>query len=245
MASNVLFPELMMQRTPGGARPELDLPQFSLASRAAYRRVMAVLKGRKRPFLVGGAIGISAQIGIVVDGDLELLVRPSDARDVLDAFSAAGFRVIPDPSLPRARVEYGPVAVTVSWGLPDPLGGVIDEAWFEYSKRVHLLDLRVRVAPIEELLWLRIAAASDDRVGDPVVEEVLLSHGHELDWQRLLLRLAGLEALACSYLFLLFYRHGARGFRAIPPSVLETLIDRSTESLSLPPSGQGTHAPLG
>src|SRR3990172_5966129 len=143
-----------------------------LGRRAAYRRVLAVLKAEKRRFLVGGGLGVSAHLARVVGEDLTVYLAPDDAAAGLAALATAGVKVGADPGGGRARVAYGPHAVDVAWALPAPLGGRLDEAWFAHDARTRLLDLRVRVAPLEELLWLRLAGRGAAVVGDAVVGEI-------------------------------------------------------------------------
>jgi hypothetical protein len=204
-----------------------------LAQRAAYRRVLAVLKAQRLPFLVVGQIGLSLHLGRLVDeGKLEIAVRPVDREAVLGAMESAGFRVENADHGHEAEVSYGDYVVKIAWGLPAPLTGRLDDAWFTHAERAHFVDLRVWIAPIEELLWMRLATLAADRLPDPVVEDLLLGHGRALDWRRLQERTIGLEGLLLAEIFLLYHRQPSAARQALPAWVLGCLLDRLNAAAS-------------
>jgi len=206
---------------------------LALAQRAAYRRVLAVLKAQRLPFLVVGQIGLSLHLGRLVDqGKLELAVRPVDREAVLAAMEGAGFKVEPAEQAQDAQVSYGDYVVNIAWGLPAPLTGRLDDAWFESAVRAHFVDLRVWIAPVEELLWTRLATMAIEGVPDAVVEDLLLSHGPSLDWRRLQERTIGLEGLLLAEIFLVHHRQPAAARQAIPSWVLGSLLDRLNAAAS-------------
>jgi hypothetical protein len=206
--------------------PTYRVEPFSLGQRAAYRRVLAVLKAQSVPFVVAGALGLSMYVGQALDGELEVLVHPINAQAMLAALSAAGFRVHSDEDRGDATIEYAGSLTRLAWRMPPPLGGDVDEAWFSFAVRRHVLGLRVRVAPPEELLWARIATPKE-RAGlpDPLVDALLLEQGAALRWDRLLGRLAGLEALTLAHIYLFRHRHPEARAR-VPREVLDTLEQR-------------------
>lgn len=226
MAPIVLEFDAMPDRVDAGDRPALDAATFDLGRKAAYRRVLGLLKSKDQPFVVGGSLGLSVHAGQLFDGPLEILVPAPAADGALAALEGAGFRITREDVHFRATVSYGEHHVFLSWALPPPLGGVLDDVWFTHAVRSRFLDLRIRVAPVEELLWLRVAVAGGASLGDPAVGLVLLKHGPSLDWPRLLSRLGGLEALLLAHVFLLWHRHGESGRAAIPGAVVETLLAR-------------------
>jgi hypothetical protein len=217
------------------ALPPLPTEEESLplAQRAAYRRVLAVLKAQRLPFLVVGPIGLSVHLGRLVDqGQLEIAVRPVDREAVLAAMEGAGFKVEGEDQSTEARVSYGDYVVKIAWGLPAPLTGRLDDAWFVHAVRAHFVDLRVWIAPVEELLWTRLASLAASGVPDPVIEDLLLKHGTQLDWRRLQERTIGLEGLFLAEIFLLHHRQPTAARQAVPTWVLGSLLDRLNAAAS-------------
>ncbi|MFH0903352.1 MAG: hypothetical protein V2A73_22210, partial [Pseudomonadota bacterium] len=59
--------------------------ELCLARRAAYRRVLAVVRSQSRRFVVSGSLAVSVHLGFPVEGVLELLLKPADAAAALAA----------------------------------------------------------------------------------------------------------------------------------------------------------------
>jgi hypothetical protein len=216
----------MADRPDLGKQNSLDPEPLSLGRRATFRRVLAVLKSQPAPFVIAGAVGLSLRLGRVIDGDLEVYMRAGEVGSALDAVHAAGLRVEQDESHARARIVYGENRVVLRWGLPLPLSGEIDDSWFHHAQRTHFLGLRVKIAPVEEMLWLKIAIPSGASVGDPIIPQLLLTCGEELDWSGLLSRLAGLEALLLAHIFLFWHQYPETARACIPEGVIDELRGR-------------------
>jgi len=187
--------------------------------------VLAILGAQPSPFVIGGAIGLSLQLGRLVDGDLEICMRAEDMPAALDGFTAAGLRIDRDDR--KARIVYGNHRVLVRWALPRPLVGVYDDAWFEKSRRMRFLGLRVRVAPAEEILWMRMVLPSGASLADPLVAQMLLARGPELDWVRLLARMVGQEALLLAHIFLFWHQYPESARHVVPGWLIDRLRDRT------------------
>src|SRR5262249_5339179 len=159
--------------------------------RAAYRRILALLGSQPRPWVIGGAMGLSLQLGRLVDGQLEIFMLADDSAEPLNVIAAAGIKVERDDAHNFARGTYGDHRAILRWALPTPLLGEVDRDWLSKGRSTRFLGIRVLVAPIEELLWLRMAGPSAASVSDPLIGQLLLHRGSTLDWNRLTARMAG------------------------------------------------------
>jgi hypothetical protein len=216
----------MTARLQIGRRPLLDPEPLSLGRRATYRRVLALLGLQPNPFVISGALGLSLQLGRLVDGEVEICMHAADVPAALEAVSATGLKVERDDAKGRARLLYGAHRVVLRWALPTPLFGGYDDAWFVHARRTRFLGLRVKVAPLEELLWLKMAVPSGASVGDPLVGQMLLDRGTTLDWPRLLGRMGGQEALLLSHIFLFWHRYPESARTVVPAWVMDDLRER-------------------
>ncbi len=226
----------MTARLQLGRRPLLDSEPLSLGRRAAYRRILALIYGggaQPSPCVISGAIGLSLQLGRLIDGELELCMRAEDVPPILESVNAAGLRVEGEDGQRKVRLVYGNHRVNLRWALPTPLFGGYDDVWFARARRTRFLGLRVRVAPVEELLWLRMAVPSGASLSDPLVGQILLAHGGDLDWQRLRSRMAGQEALLLAHIFLFWHQYPESARRVIPGWLIDALRDQ-TERLAEP-----------
>jgi hypothetical protein len=218
-----------------GRRATLDAEPLSLGRRATYRRVLALIGLQPNPFAISGAIGLSLQLGRLIDGELELCMRAGDVPQALDVVAAAGLKIDRDDAHGKARLNYGNHRVVVRWRLPLPVFGGYDETWFSRARRTRFLGVRVRVAPVEELLWLKMVVPSAASVGDPLIGQVLLDQGSSLDWPRLLARMAGQEALLLAHIFLFWHQYPESARNVVPAWVVDALrerTDRAVEGLS-------------
>ncbi len=205
------------------AEPGTDLP---LPERAGYRLILAVMKGQKLPFVVGGAMGLAVHTGLATREGLEVYLREDAATPMLSALANAGCRITAHPSDPCAKVTYGVVTARVWWGLPLPLTNRIDDAWFLSAKRARVADLKVFVAPAEELLWIRLASERE-RSSRSEIGDIVAAAGSVFDWPRLLSRVSGLESLLLSHLFLLFHTQRAEAEKSIPAWVITGLFEKT------------------
>src|ERR1051325_1562323 len=133
----------MTARPLHGRRVPLDSEPLSLGRRAAYRRVLAIMGAQPNPFILSGALGLSLQLGRLIDGDLEICLNAEDVPAALESFKDAGLRIDRDESNRKARIVYGNHRVLLRWALPRPLVGIYDEAWFERARRMRFLGIRV------------------------------------------------------------------------------------------------------
>src|SRR5687768_3344331 len=128
----------MPEPTRGRRRP-LDLDTLSLGRRAMYRRILALLAAHPQPFVIGGALGLSLQLGRLIDGELEIFFHADDVPEALHAVEATGVKVDIDDAHGKARILYGDHRILVRWRLPQPLFGGIDEAWLGHARRTRFL----------------------------------------------------------------------------------------------------------
>jgi len=220
-----------------GRRVPLDSEPLSLGRRAAYRRVLAIMGAQPNPFVVSGALGLSLQLGRLIDGDLEICMHAEDMPAALEGFTAAGLRTDRDEGHRKARIVYGNHRVLLRWALPRPLVGIYDEAWFERSRRMRFLGIRVRVAPAEEILWLRMVLPSGASLADPLVAQLLLARGPELDWLRLMGRMIGQEALFLAHIFLFWHQYPESARHVVPDWLVSRLRDRMDRLEDREPTG--------
>ena len=216
----------MTARLELGRRPFLDSEALSLGRRAAYRRILALIGAQPSPYVIGGALGLSLQLGRLIDGELEVCLHAEDVPAALDVVNAAGLQIERDDRNGKARLAYGKHRVILRWALPNPLFGGYDEPWFVRARRTRFLGLRIRVAPVEELLWLRMAVPSGASLADPLVGQILLAHGAEIDWDRLRSRMAGQEALFLAHVFLFWHQSPESARRVVPEPLIDALRDK-------------------
>jgi len=91
---------------------------------------------------------------------------------------------------------------------------------------MRFLGIRVHAAPAEELLWLRMVLPSGASLADPLVAQMLLARGPDLDWMRLMGRMVGQEALFLAHIFLFWHQYPESARHVVPEWLVNGLRER-------------------
>src|SRR2546423_8251572 len=169
------------------------------ATAAFYVRCMGVLDDAAIPYVVGGGYAMAYYTGIRRNTkDLDLFVKPSDHRAVLDAISAAGYRTEYFYPFWIAKALHkvspgGPEAfIDLIYNSGNGLWPV-DDGWFVHSTPIDVLGYRTRLVPAEEQLWSKAFVQDRDRFDGADVAYLILTRGSKFDWPRLVRRVEGAE----------------------------------------------------
>ena len=118
-----------------------------------YLAALDLLDADRLPFLVGGTFAYARYTAIDRETkDLDIFVRPEDVPRTLSAFEAAGYRTeVPFPHW-LAKVWQGEHVLDVIYSSGNGLARVDDE-WFAHAAESEVLGRRLRLCPLEELVW--------------------------------------------------------------------------------------------
>jgi hypothetical protein len=217
----------MSNRTSLDTLPDADALEL-------YQTVLVELASSHIPFLVGGAYALHHHTGIVRHTkDLDIFVRPEDARQVLDILAAAGFHAEMVFSHWLAKVFAGDSFVDVIFGSGNGLCPV-DDDWFAHAEVATVLGVTAPLCPPEEMIWQKAFIIERERFDGADINHLLRSCGRRLDWRRLLARFGEHYRVLLSHLVLFGYVYPAEQ-DAVPREVLRSL----TERLLLEVSSQG------
>jgi len=190
-----------------------------------YAQSLAVLSAAQIPFLVGGAYALGRYTGISRDTkDLDVFVRPSDARRALDLFDGLGYKTaLPFPHwLGKILAEDGVVDVIFSSG-----NGLcpVDDAWFAHAREAEIFGVDVALMPPEEMIWSKAFIMERERFDGADVAHLLRAGAETLDWPRLLRRFGSHWRVLLSHLVLFGFIYPAEAGQ-LPPWVMEDLMSR-------------------
>jgi hypothetical protein len=160
------------------------------AEREAYRNALETLNRAGVQYVVSGLYAMYEYTGIYRQTkDLDLFVEPGKVVAAARALKAAGFRPHLEQAHWLAKAMWGEVQVDLIFGTGNGLS-FIDALWFEHSRAGILAGTPVRVAPPEELLWHRLFVSERHRSDVSDVLHLIVCRGDQLDWERLLWRVA-------------------------------------------------------
>ena len=165
-----------------------------------YLAALDLLEAHRLPFLVGGTFAYARYTGIDRETkDLDILVRPDDLARTLSAFEAAGYRT--EVRFPHwlAKVWEGEHVLDVIYSSGNGLARVDDE-WFAHAAESEVLGRRLRLCPLEELVWSKAFVQERERFDGADVLHLLRDAGRDIDWPRLVARFGDYWPVLLSHL---------------------------------------------
>lgn len=194
-------------------------------ARAFYVRTLAALNASGRDYLVGGAYAFARYTGIERHTkDLDLFVRPADARAVLGVLADAGFQT--DLTFPHwlGKAFLGEDFVDVIFSAGNNVARV-DDRWFAHAVRDEVLGVPVRLIPPEEMVWSKGYIMERERFDGADIAHVLHACADRLDWDRLLERFGAHWQVLLAHLILFGFIYPADRAK-IPAAVMQRLLAR-------------------
>jgi hypothetical protein len=196
----------------------------------AYRAVIRLAKARDIRLAISGGFATSFYTAFWRNTkDMDVCVLPSDRDAMIEVTREAGLHDLYDEKpYDRGwiyRATRDGLIVDTIWQLAN-YQGEVDEAWLTNGPEVTLHGEAVRLVPPEEMIWSKIHIIQRERCDFPDIVNMLYTAGPQLDWTRLIGRLAGEERLLGSVL--LFFAWVAPGrARRFPEWIWDRLgIDR-------------------
>ena len=126
-------------------------------ARAFYVHTLETLNASGVPYLVGGAYAFARYTGIERHTkDLDLFVRPEDARRALTVLAEAGYQT--DMTFPHwlGKAFHGEAFIDVIFSAGNNVARV-DDRWFEHASRDEVLGVQVLLMIMLPNCW-RLAA---------------------------------------------------------------------------------------
>jgi hypothetical protein len=228
----VLWGSTLMNRTPGSqrrlqkgrvAKPERDDP-----AHAFYRHVLDLLEASGIRFLVGGAYAFERHTGIDRRScDFDVFVLPEDARPVLDHCKAHGYRTRLTHPHWLGKVYHQRFYVDIIFSSGNGLVRV-DPAWFTHAVHGEVLGRRVRLCPVEEMIWSKSFVMERERFDGADVMHLIRAAGSELDWERLLERYGPFWRVLLGHLVFFGFTYPSERDR-VPEPFMRKLLSRLRE----------------
>ena len=170
-----------------------------------YHRVLDTISDAQVPFLVGGAFALCRHTGVKRGTrDLDLMVCEEDWPAVAQALRRQGIvtKLVFPHWLGKALALGAQVDIIFNGGNGTTR---VTRDWFAFATQAKLMGREVSLCPAEELLWSKAFVMERERFDGADVLHLLRVKAHELDWERLLSRFRGHEAVLRAHLMLFGY----------------------------------------
>lgn len=160
---------------------------------SVYKQVMREARNRNVPFAVGGGLAAMTYAGQWRNTkDIDLYVLPRDREKMVAIVTEIGladyYEKLPYDRAWIYRSYRDDTIVDIMWAMANQRAQV-DEGWLN-GPEVDTGEERFRLLAPEEELWSKLYIIQRDRCDWPDAANLLYGVGPELDWRRLLARVA-------------------------------------------------------
>jgi Uncharacterised nucleotidyltransferase len=199
-------------------------PMQDAQSNEFYCTALDALTEASIEFLVGGAFALHKYTGIERNTkDLDLMIRPRDVDRTLEVCRGLGYRADYAFTHWLAKVHCGEYLIDVIFRAGNGLCEV-DEEWFAHARETEVLDRKLPIAPVEEVIWQKAYIMERERFDGADIMHLLRSCAAEMDWERLLRRFGGDWRVLLSHLILFGFVYPAER-HLIPADILRSLLN--------------------
>lgn len=146
------------------------------------RRAARTLGEAGIPFLLGGSLAFWARGGKETTNDLDLVVRPGDARPALDALAAAGMRPEDPPENWLLKAHDGDVLVDLIF---HPAGLEVDDEVLARGEELEVAGVRMRVMALEDALATKLHALGEHHLDYEPLLQTARTLREQIDWAQL------------------------------------------------------------
>ena len=205
--------------TPGSIRtPSRYASEF-------YERILDALTSARVDFLIGGAFAFVRYTGIDRDTkDMDVFVRRDHWPRVASVLAESEIET--ELTFPhwlgkafggRNREFFVDIIFSGGNGVAE-----VDEQWFQYAEPGEALGHRVRLMPVEEMIWSKAFIMERERFDGADVLHLIRAQQREINWPRLVRRFGDHWRVLLSHLVLFSYVYP----NDPAPDVVGELLDR-------------------
>jgi predicted nucleotidyltransferase len=159
---------------------ELDVP-FSRIQETLKKTVSA-LQEADVPFLIGGSLASWARGGPDTTHDLDVIVRPQDARRAQEALVSAGMRAEDPPETWLLKAWDGEVLIDL---IHQPAGLSVDDELMENAECVNVAAMDFKVMAMEDVLFTKLNALNEHYLDYSSLLQISRAVREQVDWDRL------------------------------------------------------------
>lgn len=207
---------------------------YQEAAEYFYKEVLAILIRNKIQFLVGGTYAVKKYTGIERDTkDLDIFCKAGDYPRIIKLFSDMGYRTHVNDERWLAKVQFKHYYVDFIFN--SNLGVFpVDNTWFKNAPIAKLFGLKVKLIPLEELIWSKSFRMGRKRFEGPDVNHLILKKGKDIDWRHLLNRMEPYWEILFAHILMFRFVYPSKR-NMVPKWLMKNLITRLKEQLSIRP----------
>jgi predicted nucleotidyltransferase len=145
----------------------------------AMKKAAGVLNDAGIPFILGGGLACWARGGPKTEHDVDMLVKPDDAEKAQQALAQAGMRTERPPEGWLLKAYENGILIDLIFA---PRDGTIDDEAFDRAEELEVHAMRLKVAPLEDVLVQKLLVLSEQNPDLASVLELGRSLREQVDW---------------------------------------------------------------
>ena len=145
----------------------------------AMKKAAGALNDAGIPFVLGGGLACWARGGPKTEHDVDLLVKPEQAEQAQSALADAGMRTERPPEGWLLKAYENDVLIDLIF---EPKGGKIDDDMFGRAEELEVHAMRLKVAPLEDVLVQKLLTLSEQNPDYSSVLELGRSLREQVNW---------------------------------------------------------------
>jgi hypothetical protein len=210
---------------------------------AFYADALQTLAGADVPVLVGGAYAFYRYAEIArLTKDFDIFVRPNDVARCLESLRQKGYRT--ETVFPHwlSKAWSGEAFIDV---IHNSGNGVVavDDDWFAHATEAEVLGLRVRLTPVEEMIWSKSFVMERERCDAADVAHLIRHCSAVIDWPRLVDRFGSRWRVLLAHLVLFGFIYPGERDR-VPSDIVAGLAARLATDEAGPDDERVCNGPL-
>jgi hypothetical protein len=145
----------------------------------SLKRAAGALNQADVPFLLGGGLAVWARGGPATSHDLDLMVKPEDAKRALEVLAEAGMRPEKPPEGWLFKAWDGEVLVDLIF---KPVGQPVDESLFERAEELEVNAVPMLVMGVDDVLVTKLKALDEHELDYERALEFARALREQIDW---------------------------------------------------------------
>src|SRR5438874_3401577 len=145
----------------------------------SMKKAAAALRNADVPFLLGGSLAVWAHGGPEPKKDLDLMVKPDDARKALDALTGVGMKPEEPPEDWLLKAWDGEVLIDLIF---QALGLPITDEVIARGKRTNVFSIEMPVMALEDVIATKLLALNEHALDYESVLQVSRAVREQVDW---------------------------------------------------------------
>lgn len=201
-----------------------------------YTEVLSLLHQNDLSFMLGGGFAMYQYTGIDRDTkDLDIFCKASEYPKILKLMADKGFQTELTDVRWLAKINKDNHYIDVIFDTVNNICKV-DDTWYQHAISGVYNGVPVKYMAAEELVWCKLYVQNRERYDGADINHILLKHGTEIDWKRILFRMDQHWHLLLSQILIFQFVYPADYHEIIPKWLFDELIDRAKEQYDIPPA---------